>query len=227
MTHLSLRSSLRFQLSAGLLLALAAVPALADDDDGKKWDVNDPPGDEYEFELDVTEGTWMSLDLSPDGERIVFDLLGDLYLLPIGGGDAEALTNGMAWDMMPPLQPGRFRDRLHQRPQRRRQRVDDSDRRRRAAADQPRRLPARQQPRLEPRRALHRRAQAFRVDPVARQRRDLALPRERRRRRSATEREAERPEGPRRTGLLARRAIRLLQPGHDAGRILRVRQELG
>ncbi len=104
MTRLSLRSSFRFPLTASLLLTLAAVPALAGDDE-KKWDVNDPPGDEVEFELDVTEGTWMNLDLSPDGERIVFDLLGDLYLLPVGGGDAEALTNGMAWDMMPRFSP--------------------------------------------------------------------------------------------------------------------------
>lgn len=104
MIRLTLRSSLPFQLSAGLLLVLAAVPAIAADDD-KEWDVNDPPGDEYEFELDVTEGTWMNLDVSPDGERIVFDLLGDLYLLPIGGGDAEALTNGMVWDMMPRFSP--------------------------------------------------------------------------------------------------------------------------
>lgn len=103
MTRPSLHSSLRFHLSTGLLLVLAAVPAPADD--GEKWDVNDPPGDEYEFELDVTEGTWMNLDVSPDGEQIVFDLLGDLYLLPIGGGDAEALTNGMAWDMMPRFSP--------------------------------------------------------------------------------------------------------------------------
>ncbi len=104
MTRLSLRSSFRFPLTASLLLTLAAVPALAGDDE-KKWDVNDPPGDEVEVELDVTEGTWMNLDLSPDGERIVFDLLGDLYLLPVGGGDAEALTNGMAWDMMPRFSP--------------------------------------------------------------------------------------------------------------------------
>ena len=103
MTRLSLRSILPFHLSTGLLLALAAVPALADDE--TKWDVNDPPGDEVEFELDVTEGTWMNLDVSPDGQRIVFDLLGDLYLLPIGGGDAQALTNGMAWDMMPRFSP--------------------------------------------------------------------------------------------------------------------------
>lgn len=102
MTSLFLRPSLRFQLTAGLLLALAAVPAFADDEE---WDVNDPPGDEYEFELDVTEGTWLNLDVSPDGERIVFDLLGDLYVIPVGGGDAEALTNGMAWDMMPRFSP--------------------------------------------------------------------------------------------------------------------------
>ena len=105
MTRLSPRSSLQFQLSATLLLTLAAVPALAAGDDDKKWDVNDPPGDEVEVEIDTTEGTWMGLDVSADGERIVFDLLGDLYLLPIGGGDAEALTNGMAWDMMPRFSP--------------------------------------------------------------------------------------------------------------------------
>ena len=103
MTRLSPRSSLPFQLSASLLLALVALPALAED--GKEWDVNDPPGEEYEVEIDTTEGTWIGLDVSPGGERIVFDLLGDLYLLPIGGGDAEALTNGMAWDMMPRFSP--------------------------------------------------------------------------------------------------------------------------
>lgn len=103
MTRLSPRSSLRLPFHAGLLLALTVVPAYADDE--AEWDVNDPPGDEFEFELDVTEGTWMNVDVSPDGERIVFDLLGDLYLLPIGGGDAEALTNGMAWDMMPRFSP--------------------------------------------------------------------------------------------------------------------------
>ncbi len=51
------------------------------------------------------EGTWISLDVSPDGRRIVFDLLGDLYTLPITGGKAVRLTSGMAWDAMPRWSP--------------------------------------------------------------------------------------------------------------------------
>lgn len=51
------------------------------------------------------EGTWMSLDVSPDGRSIVFDLLGDLYVLPIAGGKATRLTSGMAWDCMPRWSP--------------------------------------------------------------------------------------------------------------------------
>jgi Tol biopolymer transport system component len=41
----------------------------------------------------ATEGSWISLDVSPDGRTIVFDLLGDLYLMPIEGSDATRLTS--------------------------------------------------------------------------------------------------------------------------------------
>ncbi len=51
------------------------------------------------------EGTWMTLDVSPDGKQIVFDILGDLYLLPIQGGEAKALTTGMPWDCQPRFSP--------------------------------------------------------------------------------------------------------------------------
>ena len=51
------------------------------------------------------EGTWMSLDVSPDGRTILFDLLGDLYTIPIGGGAATRLTSGMAFDYMPRWSP--------------------------------------------------------------------------------------------------------------------------
>jgi Tol biopolymer transport system component len=47
----------------------------------------------------------MSLDVSPDGAEIVFDLLGDLYTLPIAGGEARSLTSGIPWDMQPRYSP--------------------------------------------------------------------------------------------------------------------------
>lgn len=47
------------------------------------------------------EGTFMSIDVAPDGTRIAFDLLGDIYLIPIHGGTAEAITRGPAWDQAP------------------------------------------------------------------------------------------------------------------------------
>ena len=53
----------------------------------------------------ATEGTWLSLDVSPDGQTIVFDLLGDLYTLPIAGGKATRITSGMAYDVQPRFSP--------------------------------------------------------------------------------------------------------------------------
>ena len=55
--------------------------------------------------LDTDEGTWISVDVSPDGETIVFDLLGDLYTIPLAGGDATPLTAGMAYDSQPRYSP--------------------------------------------------------------------------------------------------------------------------
>ena len=51
------------------------------------------------------EGTWISLDVDPDGETIVFELLGDLYELPIAGGEATRITSGMAYDSQPKISP--------------------------------------------------------------------------------------------------------------------------
>ena len=55
--------------------------------------------------LDTDEGTWISLDVSPDGRTIVFDLLGDLYTMPIAGGEATALTSGLMYDAQPRFSP--------------------------------------------------------------------------------------------------------------------------
>jgi len=70
------------------------------------WSVADPPGPTKDVEITVSEGTWMNLDVSPDGERIVFDLLGDLYTLPIEGGTATPIATGVVWDMQPKFSPG-------------------------------------------------------------------------------------------------------------------------
>lgn len=69
------------------------------------WNVNAPSGPSHEVPIDVTEGTWMSVDVSPRGDELVFDLLGDIYTLPIAGGEAKALTHGVAWDMQPRYSP--------------------------------------------------------------------------------------------------------------------------
>ena len=57
------------------------------------------------LEYTATEGSWMSVDVSPDGETIVFDLLGDLYTMPVEGGRAERLTHGMGFDSQPRFSP--------------------------------------------------------------------------------------------------------------------------
>jgi imidazolonepropionase-like amidohydrolase/Tol biopolymer transport system component len=117
------------RLAAALLLLCAAVSAPAQDQhtppvdkpppapptsdpaaekekDKPKWDVAKPP---YAYDvtarLDVDTGTWMSVDVSPDGKEIAFDLLGDIYAMPISGGDARALTSGIPWDMQPRYSP--------------------------------------------------------------------------------------------------------------------------
>jgi Tol biopolymer transport system component len=53
----------------------------------------------------ATKGTWMSVDVSPDGGTLVFDLLGDIYTMPAAGGAATRITDGIAHDMQPRYSP--------------------------------------------------------------------------------------------------------------------------
>jgi Tol biopolymer transport system component len=99
-------SLLRLAILATLSLAPAAAFA-ADEKDGKtsKWDINAAHGPTKTVKFTTDEGTWIDLDVSPDGRSIVFALLGDLYLLPIEGGSAKRLTSGPAWDVQPRKSP--------------------------------------------------------------------------------------------------------------------------
>ena len=71
----------------------------------EKWSVNNPQGEFTTAKIDVRQGTWMNVDVSPDGKSIVFDLLGDIYTLPIEGGEATALMTDIAWQMQPRFSP--------------------------------------------------------------------------------------------------------------------------
>jgi len=100
---MTLRMTLLF--STALLFVnspATAMEATADDD---KWDVNNPPGESKSISIDTRSGTWMSLDVSPDGTTIAFDLLGDIYTLSMSGGEARAINSGLAWSMQPRFSP--------------------------------------------------------------------------------------------------------------------------
>lgn len=105
------RSLAHFLKGALMFTACLAAPAFAADTaeaekkEEAKWDINNPPGPKAEAVIDVREGTWMNVDVSPDGETIVFDLLGDIFVMPFEGGEAKQLTSGMAWDMQPRFSP--------------------------------------------------------------------------------------------------------------------------
>jgi len=79
--------------------------AQSENKENDKWDVNDPPGDEKIISIDTNETTWSNVDVSPDGKTIVFDMLGDIYVMPISGGEAKALTNSLSWELQPRFSP--------------------------------------------------------------------------------------------------------------------------
>jgi Tol biopolymer transport system component len=77
-----------------LTIAFAATALQGGAQQEEAWDVTAPRGELREIDFTTTEGTWMSVDVSPDGEWIVFDLLAHIYRIPIEGGVAELLTRG-------------------------------------------------------------------------------------------------------------------------------------
>ncbi|WP_297895861.1 amidohydrolase family protein [Shewanella sp.] len=93
-------------LYIALMLGMNTLAANAADTKESKWDVNAPANAPLEqIKIDVNEGTWMNLSVSPDGKYIVFDLLGDIYRIPITGGEAKPLAQGIAWQMQPVYSP--------------------------------------------------------------------------------------------------------------------------
>jgi imidazolonepropionase-like amidohydrolase/Tol biopolymer transport system component len=92
---------------ATLMLLLPAPAALAQEDESKTD--RDQEGLPLEvgrrLQFTAREGSWMSVDVSPDGGTVVFDHLGDLFTVPISGGAATRLTRGMGFDGQPRYSP--------------------------------------------------------------------------------------------------------------------------
>jgi Tol biopolymer transport system component len=85
--------------AAASLLKIATAVAVAG------WDVSETGQPYRDVEFTTTSGTWVSLDVSPDGAWIAFDLLGDIYKIPAAGGEAEAILDGPAYQRTPTFSP--------------------------------------------------------------------------------------------------------------------------
>ncbi len=92
-------------LSAGLALFVLTVPAALAAGEEASWSVDAPPGEWRTVVIDTRETTWSNVDVSPDGSTLLFDMLGDIFVVPIEGGEARALTDGIAWSYQPRYSP--------------------------------------------------------------------------------------------------------------------------
>src|SRR5512145_3410370 len=89
-------------IPSGALLFLAAGCAVAPASPGQRRAATES------IAIQVREGTRLAFDISPDGRRLVFDLLGQLWEVPMDGGQARPLTNAVrdtAEDLDPSFAP--------------------------------------------------------------------------------------------------------------------------
>ena len=86
--------------------APASTAAGAKDAKPAKWDVNAPRGlRTKQVRMTTDEGSWMNVDVSPDGRTLAFDLLGDIYTMPIAGGTPTRIAEGLAFEHQPRFSP--------------------------------------------------------------------------------------------------------------------------
>ena len=102
--------SSNFGLSLAILLLSNSLIAQKDSsatksDSLKKATKELPLEPEREISLKNPKITWMSVDVNPSSSKIAFDAMGDIYIMPIAGGKAEAITQGMAYEVHPRFSP--------------------------------------------------------------------------------------------------------------------------
>src|ERR1700733_6301495 len=105
-------AKLVFSTVTTVVLALASVPPLTraqkpDKPAERTWDTTQARGKTRDIDFTTSEGTWMSVDVSPGGRWLVFDLLAQIYRLPVEGGEARCLTqdSGVALNFHPRISP--------------------------------------------------------------------------------------------------------------------------
>lgn len=94
-----------------LLISTSFYAQKKDKNDAKKedpkWEVANP-GKDFNYKthsFTTDEGTWINLDVSPDGKTIAFDMLGDIYTMPISGGSAKIIRPGIPFEIQPRFSP--------------------------------------------------------------------------------------------------------------------------
>ena len=94
--------------SSQVIVEAKAEKKLEPDTDEKNvgsWNVLKPPFELKSTQINTEQLTWSSVDVSPNGEQLVFDMLGDIYTVPIDGGEATPLTQDFAWNIQPSISP--------------------------------------------------------------------------------------------------------------------------
>ena len=86
--------------------APATVPIPGEGEKDEGWDVTAPRGATLrEVAINTDEGTWMDVDVSPDGGTLAFSMLGDIYTMPVSGGTPTRIAEGLAWEIQPRFSP--------------------------------------------------------------------------------------------------------------------------
>ena len=106
MRHTKFICGIVFAGCAALPFAIGPAVAAPPAEEELNWDVSAPPGLKvHQVSIDVTEGSWMNLDVSPDGKTIAFDLLGDIYTMSISGGIPKRIAEGLPYETQPRFSP--------------------------------------------------------------------------------------------------------------------------
>lgn len=91
---------------SGEQVTSSPVDPTESDADKARWDVMAPRGATVrQIPIRTDEGTWMDVDVSPDGSTVAFALLGDIYTMPISGGTPRRIAEGLAWEVQPRFSP--------------------------------------------------------------------------------------------------------------------------